>query len=154
TPGPSVRASSEPSWSALGALTPSLRAELAALHTDTYDGKRGSWGFGHKYIDAESLEYALARARGGDRAPRRWARPTLAAGLALVDPAWGGVYQYSTGGNWKEPHLEKIVSMQASNLRGYALGWRLFRDARFLDTARSIRGYLNAFLRSPDGAYY
>jgi uncharacterized protein YyaL (SSP411 family) len=154
TPGPSVRPEAEPKWVARGALSPSLRAELARLHAETYDAKQGSWGFGHKYVDAESVEYALLRAKSGDAAARRRARKTLTAGLALLDPAWGGVYQYSTGGVWTEPHFEKIASVQAANLHAYALGWSVLGDPAYLRAAREIRRYLNAFLRSPEGAYY
>jgi len=154
TPGPSVRPEAKPAWAAAGGLTPGLRSELRRLLVGAYDAKEGSWGFGHKYVDAESVEYELARAVTGDRAARRRARRTLTAGLALLDPAWGGVYQYSTGGVWTEPHFEKIVSMQAANLRVYALGWRVFGDPAYLRAAREIRRYLNTFLRGPEGAYY
>jgi uncharacterized protein YyaL (SSP411 family) len=100
------------------------------------------------------VEYELRRGAKGDRAALSRARKTLTKGLALLDPAWGGVYQYSTGGVWTEPHFEKIVSAQAANLRVYSLGWRAFKDPAYLRAAREIRRYLNAFLRSPDGAYY
>jgi uncharacterized protein YyaL (SSP411 family) len=35
--------------------------------------------------------------------------------LKLVDPVWGGVYQYSTDGDWDHPHFEKIMPFQAEN---------------------------------------
>ncbi len=153
-PGPSVKPEAEPSWAAVGELPASLEAELARLHVKEYDAKQGGWGFGHKYVDSESVEYALARAIAGDRTARRRARQTMTAGLALLDPVWGGVYQYSTGGVWNEPHFEKIVSVQAANMRVYAFGWHVLRDPAYLRAAREIRRYLSAFLRSPEGAYY
>jgi uncharacterized protein YyaL (SSP411 family) len=154
TPGPSVRPESEPVWATRGALAPSLRNELRQLHLTNYDEEQGSWGFGNKYVDAESVEYELRRGAKGDAAALRRARQTLTKGLALADPAWGGVYQYSTGGVWTEPHFEKIVSAQAASLRAYSLGWRALEDPAYRRAAREIRRYLNAFLRSPEGAYY
>lgn len=48
------------------------------------------------------------------------ARDTLRLQRKLIDPVWGGVYQYSVGGDWNEPHFEKIMQMQAENIRIYA----------------------------------
>jgi len=67
---------------------------------------------------------------------------------------WGGVYQYSVGGDWHELHFEKIMQMQAENLRIYALAYAQFGAANDLAAARSIHGYLRKFLTSPDGVVY
>ena len=56
------------------------------------------------------------------------ARETLDAQRQLIDPVWGGVYQYSTDGDWKHPHFEKIMQMQAENLRIYAQAYALWKD--------------------------
>src|SRR5258708_9818289 len=81
-------------------------------------------------------------------------RQTLDGERNLLDPAWGGVYQYSTGGVWNEPHFEKIMSMQAGNLRVASLAYALWHDPRDLATAQAIRRYLLTFLRSSEGAFY
>jgi hypothetical protein len=82
------------------------------------------------------------------------ARGTLDAALGLVDPVWGGVYQYSHGGVWTNPHFEKIMSFQAEDMRVYALAYRVYGDERYLKAARDIERYLLAFLRSPEGAFW
>ena len=82
------------------------------------------------------------------------ARETLDAQRQLIDPVWGGVYQYSTDGDWKHPHFEKIMQMQAENLRSYAQAYALWKDPAHLEAAKKIRGYLRDFLTSPDGAFY
>ena len=84
----------------------------------------------------------------------RMARETLDAQRQLIDPVWGGVYQYSTDGDWKHPHFEKIMQMQAENLRIYAQAYALWKEPAYLEAARKIRGYLRNFLTSPDGAFY
>jgi uncharacterized protein YyaL (SSP411 family) len=81
------------------------------------------------------------------------ARSTLAAQLNLMDPVWGGVYQYSTDGDWRHPHYEKIMQMQSEDLRIYAEAYSLWRDDTYLRAAKQIRAYLKNFLPAPDGAF-
>ncbi len=88
------------------------------------------------------------------RAPRAWPSRRLAAQLQLLDPVWGGVYQYSTDGVWTKPHFEKIMSMQAENLRIYALAYGQWHDPGYLRAAQSVHQFLKTFLTSPDGAFY
>jgi len=153
-PGPSA-VSRPPMRLADGpALSPERIEELKKTHVDHYDPELGSWGRVHKFLHGDSVEYCMELSGAGDDTALRMARQTLDANLELMDPVWGGVYQYSHGGTWDNPHFEKIMSFQAANLRIYALAYARFRDPRYLETARSIERYLLAFLRSPDGAFY
>jgi len=152
TPGPSIAAELKPDFSA-GAITPVLRGSLEKLVVEQYDPEHGGWGFSQKFLDADSVEYCLQQARRGDADASRMARQTLNAQRQLLDPVWGGVYQYSTGGDWLIPHFEKIMSMQANNLRVYALAWAQFHDPADLKAALAIRDYLARFLTRADGAF-
>ncbi len=96
-----------------------------------YDAKQGSWGLDQKYLEWNSVEYSMELARQGDKQAERMARVTLTKQLNLLDPAWGGVYQYSTDGDWKHPHFEKIMLMQSQNLRLYALAYAQWRDPAY-----------------------
>jgi len=154
SPGPSVFPDPVPTIASDAQLSDALRRKIRSLHEEHYDAEHGSWGFMHKYLDAGSIEYAIERALDGEEQSAKMAKQTLTAELALVDPAWGGVYQYSTGGDWKEPHFEKIMSMQATNLRAYAFGYAAWRDASYLRAAESIHHFATTFLRAPDGAFY
>lgn len=153
-PGPSVGAETSPTLATVARLDESLRRKLQKSHDDGYDTRRGGWGFGHKFLDPDCVEWSMVRARAGDARSRSRARRTLKAETALLDPAWGGVYQYSTGGDWKEPHFEKIMQMQAGNLRVYSLAYAEERNPEDLAVARAIRRYLKTFLTSPEGAFY
>jgi len=153
TPGPSVVKEEAIEYSSASISAP-LRAELEKDYLDGYDTKEGGWGFGHKFLDWDSVELAMVRAKQGDARAERMVRQTLAGEEHLVDPVWGGVYQYSTDGVWSNPHFEKIMSMQSENLRIFSMGYALLQDAAALKAAKDIRSYLETFLLSPAGAFY
>jgi uncharacterized protein len=154
SPGPSVQAEKEIAFPANPLLAAALRTQLEKDYLDGYDGKQGSWGFDQKYLDWDSVELAMDRAAHGDARAESMAKQTLDAQLQLLDPVWGGVYQYSTDGVWTKPHFEKIMSMQAENLRIYAEAYAQFHDAKYLQAAEAIQRFLTSFLTSPEGAFY
>jgi len=154
TPGPSVENAAGPSVGEGAALTDAERRELQAILVNRYDTKHGGWGTSHKYLDWDSVEWCLLRARDGDRGAERMARETLDRQLKLIDPVWGGVYQYSDSGDWDHPHFEKIMSMQAEDLRLYAQAYAQWGEPRYLHAARDIHRFLTTFLRAPEGAFY
>jgi len=135
-------------------LSPERRAALQRQWGAGYDDKAGGWGLAHKFLDWDNAELALREAARGDVTAARWARDTLRLQRRLVDPVWGGVYQYSVDGNWNEPHFEKIMPMQAEDLRIYALAYAQWGDPADRATAESIHRYLHDFLTGPDGACY
>ena len=139
---------------ASGALPDDRRTALLGQWMKGYDDKAGGWGFDHKYLDWDCVELAMRRAERGDARAAHMARETLRLQLRLLDPAWGGVYQYSVGGDWNEPHFEKIMAMQAENLRIYSMAYSQWGDPAYLAAARSIRRYLGTILKGPDGAFY
>jgi uncharacterized protein YyaL (SSP411 family) len=154
TPGPSITATEVLAFSSHSALSPKFRRELSEQYKAQYDAELGSWGRPLKYLDWDGVELALSAAMDANAPYKRMAVQTLDAQKALLDPVWGGVYQYSAGGGWKEPHFEKIMNMQAQNLRVYSLAYALTRDASYFAAAKSIARYLRDFLTSPDGAFY
>ena len=132
-------------------LAPERRAALRAAWLDGYDDREGGWGTVHKFLDADSVELALRDAAHGDARAAQRARDTLRLQRALLDPVWGGIYQYSAGGRWDEPHFEKIMAMQADNLRLYAQAFAQWGDPVYLGNARAIHRYVRAFLTTADG---
>jgi uncharacterized protein len=154
SPGPSVRPEVEVKFGENSLLPDDLRKELEKRYVGQYDSKHGAWGFDQKFLEWNSAEYAMARARMGDKQSEQMARQSLNAQLKLVDPVWGGVYQYSVGGDWNEPHFEKIMAMQAGNLRIYSLAYEEWHDPSYLKAAQDVQRFLKTFLTSPDGAFY
>jgi uncharacterized protein len=154
TPGPSVNdeAAVVPAPSAF--LTKSQRSELVKNFNESYDFEHGGWGNLLHYIDADSMDYDITLAESGDKRAEGQVRQTLNAALALIDPVWGGVYQYSDKVDWSSPHFEKIMSFQAQYLREYSQAYARWRDRRYLGAAKAIEAYLTGFLLGPEGAFY
>jgi uncharacterized protein len=121
---------------------------------DSYDSKNKGWGTVQKFLNWDTIEYCIVSSMEGDTNFARMARETLAAQLNLIDPIWGGVCQYSTDGDWQHPHFEKIMQMQAENIRAYAEAYALWGDPVYLNTSKKIYDYLKNFLMSPDGTFY
>src|SRR3954453_20514142 len=154
SPGPSVGEAFEVKPSTSAFLDKERRAALSKNVDESYEEKLGGWGENQKYIDADSMDLAITRAEAGDATAIKRARQTLDAAIALIDPVWGGVYQYSEAGSWTHAHFEKIMSFQAQYLRQYSQAYALWKDPKYLAAARNIERYLADFLTSPDGAFY
>jgi len=154
SPGPSIVAAPPLEQGSGAGLKPEQREKLRKILRDSYDSKNRGWGTVQKFLDWDIIEFCLGEAMRGDQEFEGLARETLDAQRQLIDPVWGGVYQYSTDGDWKHPHFEKIMQMQAENLRSYAQAYALWKDPAHLEAAKKIRDYLHSFLTSPDGAFY
>lgn len=153
-PGPSVEAAIAVKPADAHFLGKAERAALKRDVDDSYDDRNGGWGAPLKYIDADSLDLAVALAEEGDAKATSRARRTLDRALALIDPVWGGVYQYSDALDWSSPHFEKIMSFQAQYLRQYAQAHARWNVPRYREAARAIKAYMTGFLLGPEGAFY
>lgn len=153
-PGPSVDAAIAVKPADAHFLGKAERAALRRDIDDNYDERNAGWGQPLKYIDAHSLDLAVALAEEGDVKAASRARRTLDRALALIDPVWGGVYQYSDALDWSSPHFEKIMSFQVQYLRQYAQAHTRWNVPRYREAARSIKAYMTGFLLGPEGAFY
>ena len=155
SPGPSVEPETAFQPAAVAAIQTATLARILSAYDKQYDKPQSGWGFGHKYLDSDSVEYALRLGASGDAEYAKRAADTLHNATAILDPVWGGMYQYSVGGHWSEPHFEKLISIQASALRDYSLAYAQTQNPEDLRAAQSIFRYTRGFLRSPtDGAFY
>lgn len=155
TPGPSIEAEPELEPAPDAVLSADQRAALHERWRAAWDSERRGWGTVHKYLDAAHVEYGLACGEDGDLEASGRAREVLdLAAAKLIDPVWGGLYQYSHGGDWDHPHYERIMAFQADGMRAYALAYRLGGNAAHLRAASDIRRFLDRFLSALDGAFY
>lgn len=155
-PSPILYLDSQPvtEFATTASLSAEVRNELHKRYTDTHDPVLGGLNQNQKFIDRDTVEYGLLRASQGDAKAGLMARQTLDGALGLIDPVWGGIYQYSTHGDWQHIHFEKIIQSQADALRLYALAWARFGELRHKQAFEAIHRYLRAFLTSPKGAFY
>ena len=66
---------------------------------------------------------------------------------------WGGVYQYSTGGDWDHPHFEKLLPFQTRNIRGAGARVQADRRAQLSRRCAAHRRLLQRFLVNEAGAF-
>ena len=81
------------------------------------DREKGGLNSVHKYLEIDTAEYLLRRASKGDAAAKEQVLKTLKANENLLDPVWGGIYQYSVHSVWTNPHYEKLITNQSDNIR-------------------------------------
>jgi len=155
SPGPSVEPEAKITFSNSSAVSPALYTQLMQNYDAQYDPKADGWGFSHKYLDGDSVEYAMHLAQLSDATYDQRAQATLHNAMKIIDPVWGGMYQYSVDGNWDEPHYEKLISIQANAMREYALAYGQWHTADYSRAAQSIHFYVHTFLTDPaTGAFF
>ncbi len=155
---PSYSAGVEVDPNAVG-LSAERRAKTEAVLLQSYDKEHGGFGDTHRFIHADTLEWALERSRPLQRNAdigtwREVAAKTLAGARRLIDPVWGGMFQYSDKLDWSSPHYEKLLNIQRDALRAYVLAYEIGRDPTDLAAAKDIARWLMDFMRAPSGAFY
>lgn len=119
-----------------------------------YDPAHGSWGTNQKVALGDNLQVELLRASQGDPAAGARARETLTRQRRIYDPVWGGVYQYSAGTTWDDPHFERLMSFQTPTVRAALRAGRVLEDPAFTRDAQAIGHFLLDHLRDEDGAFH
>jgi uncharacterized protein YyaL (SSP411 family) len=142
TPGPSAIPEPAPTDAGTSLLV-LQRDALQTRWSSIWDEEQGGWGRITKALDGPSFELAFSL-----RTEPHLSRALRTATLQrqLVDPVWGGAYQYSHGGVWTNPHFEKIVPTQADNLRAFALAWAQRHEQADQQAALAIFSYVEDFL--------
>jgi uncharacterized protein YyaL (SSP411 family) len=158
SPGPSVSAALKVALkvenSGATGLADKDRTALTETADSFYDVANAGWGTQHKYIDASAIEWSFATLDSGNQLAMTKARRTLDANQNLIDPVWGGVFQYSDQVDWKSPHYEKLLAYQADDLRMYSEAYSRWHRKADLEAAQKLYSYLTNFLSAPDGGFY
>ena len=103
------------------ALSAERRARTEDLLRKSYDNANGGFGDTHRFIQGDTLEWVLERGRALQRnaEPEAWremSSRTLAGARRLIDPVWGGMFQYSDKLDWSGPHFEKLLNIQRDEI--------------------------------------
>ncbi len=141
------------------ALSPQRRTDVEALVLKSFDKDNGGFGDTHRFIHGDTVEWALERGRALQRngETASWhdvSAKTLDGARRLIDPVWGGMFQYSDRLDWSGPHYEKLLNIQRDAIRAYVLAWQIDGDPANLIAAKDIARWLMDFMQSPDGAFY
>jgi len=145
------------------ALSPQRRDGVEALVLKNFDKDNGGFGDTHRFIHGDTVEWTLERGRALQRNPdpepwREVSAKTLAGARRLIDPVWGGMFQYSDKLDWSGPHYEKLLNIQRDAIRTYVLSHQIGGDpaelANNLAAAKDTARWLMDFMQSPDGAFF
>ena len=117
-----------------------------------FDADYGGWGR-QKYPIAMNIEEALDRAWRGDAGAKFRALYTLAQQRRITDPVWGGLFQYSAGPGWHDPHFERLTALQAGYLLNLAEAFRATGDGDLMLDARHDLSFLRRFMEHEDGGF-
>jgi uncharacterized protein YyaL (SSP411 family) len=155
SPGPSIEKEAALHPAPDASISPALLARVRVAYDAQYDKANDGWGFIHKYLDEDSVEYAMRLGARGDALYAKRAATTLHDATSLLDPVWGGAYQYSVDQNWVEPHYEKLISIQATFLREYSLAYAQTHNPEDLAAAQSVHRFVHTFLSDgPTGVFF
>jgi uncharacterized protein YyaL (SSP411 family) len=135
-------------------LAAPVRQELIQRAIKHHDFKLGGLDLSQKFLDRDAVEYGMLLARQGNPRGLQIVKQDLDGALNLIDPVWGGAYQYSTDSDWKHPHFEKLLAIQADDMRAFTQGYLVLGDSAYLEAAKKIHRYVTHFLTSPEGAFY
>ncbi len=132
-----------------------LTAIDAALRRD-FDWSNGGFGAEPKFPFPDAVRFAfLMYRRTGDESMLEMALRTLDGMAGLIDPVWGGIYRYSVDAQWKHPHYEKILYVQAGAMDNYIEAYQVTADDKYGEIAAGIEMYVRRFLSDQErGGFY
>ena len=141
------------------ALSAERRARTEALMLQSYDKEHGGFGSTHRFLHGDTVEWTIERGRPLQRNTdvetwRGVVAKTLAGSRRIMDPVWGGLFQYSDKLDWSGPHFEKLLNIQRDGLRAYVLAYQATGNVADLASAKDIAHWLMDFMRSPEGVFY
>lgn len=153
TPGPSAEGREVGVAPSNPFMTPAARQKVQESFQGQVDASDGAFKRAHKILPRNLAEWELGQA---SKVPRlkELAETVLVRQRDLLDPAWGGMYQYSGEGDWKHPHFEKLAQIQADNLYIYSLAYARLKKPAYLAAAESVDRYITQFLTSPERVFY
>lgn len=115
------------------------------------DLEKGGFNSSQKSVDGETFEYAFFHQ--SDARLKKWTEKSVQGAYQLCDPEWGGVYQYSTYGDWNHLHFEKLLHIQARYLQIFSWDAAANGNVESAQKAAEIMAYCDEFLLQKNGLY-
>jgi hypothetical protein len=146
----------EPSPSRGNALQVSMVEQSVEIMRKQFDAVNGGFRDAPKFFEPEAIQMAFVHGFfEHDPELIKMGLDTLEKQVPLLDPVWGGFYRYAEQADWTQPHFEKILMIQAQNLRNYVEAFQLTGDLQFKRIALALIEYVSRFLTDPQtGLFY
>lgn len=130
--------------------------DVLAVMQESFDARNGGFGDAPKFPHADAIELLYFQARRtGDADWAEMAARTLDGMIAgeLWDAVDGGFFRYALEADWTAPRHEKILEINADQLRAYALGAHLTGRDDWRRIAERTVAWVDATLGRPDGLW-
>lgn len=138
-------------------LTAGIADRAGTQLAAAFDARWGGFGVAPKFPQGFLYPFLLSlHERTGDARVLEMVVTSLrqmAAG-GMYDHVGGGFHRYSTDGQWKVPHFEKMLYNQAQLTRAYLLAHEATGEAEFADVARGILRFVGEVFTGPRGELY
>jgi uncharacterized protein YyaL (SSP411 family) len=135
----------------------SSRSDLVAVVFNSFDATCGGFGVEPKFPLTAPLELALSSYRAAqDPATARMIETTLdAMGWSeLYDEVDGGFFRYADARDWRRPHREKLLEVNAALIKVYLDASETLAVARYRERAVDVLRYIQTWLADPvDGGW-
>lgn len=122
-----------------------------------FDSTYGGFAGAPKFPMGHSLSYLLRYwKRTGEVKALEMVEKTLSemARGGIYDHIGGGFHRYSTDGQWRIPHFEKMLYDQAILARAYLEAYQATGKEEYAKTAREIFEYILRDMQYPEGGFY
>jgi len=135
-------------------LSDTQREEILGFIDNAWDEEHGGWSKS-KFVDGNTLIWALQRARQGDTVNiARIKRVLSLMAATMIDKSTGAMNQVNLKPDWSEPAREFPMFAQEAGLAAYARAWTMFGDPAYRQAADRIYGFLRDTLAAPGGGFY
>ncbi|NNE45298.1 MAG: thioredoxin domain-containing protein [Rhodothermales bacterium] len=124
---------------------------------ERYDSEHGGFGASPKFPAPHNLLFLLRYAhRTGDARALEMVAHTLRSMRSggIFDQIGFGFHRYSTDGEWRLPHFEKMLYDQALHIMAYTEAYLATGDHFFADVAREVADYVLRDMTAPAGGFY
>ncbi len=133
-----------------GDLGGDILKDVLDVILENFDSSYGGFGTQPKFPAPEAVDLALSEhRRSRDEVMLFMATKTLEGIQGIYDPVEGGFFRYSVTEDWKIPHYEKMLEVNAGLLLNYLRAYQATGRKAFRETAEGVLAYLSTHLYDP-----
>ena len=122
-----------------------------------FDSRYGGFGKAPKFPMGHSLSFLLRYGKRTDESRALEIVEKTLTSMAkggMYDHIGGGFHRYSTDGQWRVPHFEKMLYDQAILSKTYLEAYQATGKEEYAETAREIFEYILRDMTDPLGGFY